>query len=89
MSNRTWVCLTCRKSYRRVQTVPLVSCPKCKAACEYVDWKLHIPSPKREREWNEFWQKYRQEKALTAEFYRDESIKEVTLELLNRVLRRE
>jgi Fe-S-cluster containining protein len=71
-----------------VQTVRSVACPKCKAACEYVDWKIHIPSPKREREWNEFWRKYRKEKALEAEIYRDESIKEVTLELLNRSLRR-
>ena len=88
MSNRTWVCLNCRKSYRRVQTVGSVACPICKAACEYVDWKIHIPSPKRARAWNEFWEKYRAEKALIDEFQHDESIKEVRLGLLNQVLRR-
>ena len=83
MSNRTCVCVACRKSYRRVQSLTSLECPTCHAACEYVHWKIRIPSPKRTKAWDEFWVKYRAEKALVAEFGRDKSIKEITLELLN------
>jgi hypothetical protein len=88
MSNRTWVCLTCRKSYRRVQSIESVTCPTCHAACEYVHWKIRIPSPKREKEWDRFWETYLREKARIVEFLRDTSIKSVTLDLLNQHLRR-
>ena len=84
MSNRTWVCVPCRKSYRRAQSIDSVACPTCHAACEYVHWKIRIPSPKRTKAWDEFWTKYWTEKALIAEFERDKSIKDIRLELLNR-----
>jgi C4-type Zn-finger protein len=83
MSNRTWVCVPCCKSYRRIQSLTSLECPTCHTACEYVHWKIRIPSPKRAKAWDEFWTKYRAEKALLAEFERDKSIKEVNLELLN------
>ena len=89
MSNRTWVCLKCRKSHRRTQSVKSVVCPVCATPCEYVHWKIRIPSPKREKEWNQFWELYLHEKRLIAEFLRDKSIKSVTLNLLNQQLRRE
>ena len=83
MSNRTWVCVDCGKSYRRDQTVGAVTCSICGQACEYVHWKLHIPSPAKEKEWQLFWCTYRREKRLLEEFERDPSIKQLTLTLLN------
>ncbi len=83
MSNRTWVCVDCGKSYRRVQTVEAVTCALCGQPCEYVHWKLHIPSPKKPQEWRSFWTTYRREKSLIEQFYRDPRIKEINLELLN------
>ena len=86
MSNRTWVCLACEKSYRRVQTVAAVSCAICRQPCEYVHWKLHIPSPKKKREWTDFWTRYRHEKLLIEEFRTNPNLKQVDLELLNQRL---
>jgi hypothetical protein len=88
MSQRTWVCVPCRKSYRRSQDVPSLLCPKCRADCEFVHWKIRIPSPKRPKEWERFWRKYRAEKALLAAHPRGELQGDVTLELLNMVLLR-
>jgi hypothetical protein len=86
MSNRTWVCISCRKSFRRVQTVPALNCPQCHGACEYVDWKIHIPSSRQKNAWELFWKKYRAEKELMEAWHRGELRKTVTLEILNRVL---
>ncbi|MBK8036736.1 MAG: hypothetical protein IPK22_06305 [Verrucomicrobiaceae bacterium] len=83
MSHRTWVCLSCQKSYRRVQTISNVSCALCGQACEYVHWKLHIPSPKKTREWKEFWTQYLHEKNLIAQFHADPTLKQIDLPLLN------
>lgn len=83
MSNRTWACVDCGKSYRRVQTVRIVKCSVCGQECESVHWKIHIPSPRRKKEWREFWTIYRREKRLLEEFQRDPRIKEITLALLN------
>ncbi len=83
MSNRTWVCVDCGKSYRRNQLVDSVVCSICGDPCEYVHWKIHIPSPKRAKEWMDFWAAYRREKQLIKRFVDDPSIKEITLELLN------
>jgi hypothetical protein len=83
MSQRTWVCVPCRKSYRRAQSVQSLRCPTCQAACEYVHWKIRIPSPKRSKAWVEFWTKYRAEKALLNAFHRGELRESVRLELLN------
>src|SRR5262245_4335397 len=83
MSNRTWTCLSCRKSYRRSQSITAVHCPTCHALCEYVHWKIRVPSPKRVKTWNEFWSKYKAEKSLLDAFNRGELREDVTLELLN------
>jgi DNA-directed RNA polymerase subunit RPC12/RpoP len=82
MSQRTWVCVPCRKSYRRSQEVQLVRCPTCGEECEYVHWKIRIPSPRRPKRWAEFWAKYRAEKALLDAFHRGELRERVRLELL-------
>jgi hypothetical protein len=48
-----------------------------------VHWKTRLPSPRRAKEWDEFWAKYRAEKALLDAFHRGELHESVTLELLN------
>ncbi|MCC6553927.1 MAG: hypothetical protein IT372_13030 [Polyangiaceae bacterium] len=63
--------------------VDSVVCSICGDPCEYVHWKIHIPSPKRAKEWMDFWAAYRREKQLIKRFVDDPSIKEITLELLN------
>ncbi len=88
MSNRTWVCLACEKSYRRDSKITELPCALCHQPCEYVHWKLHIPSPRRKREWSDFWTRYRLEKQLLKQFENDPRIKEVELELLSRRLTR-
>ena len=86
MSNRTWVCLNCKKSYRRNSPVKKFLCPNCKNTCEYVDWKIHIPSPKRKKEWDSFWEKYLIERRILKNFFRYGSKKSVKLEILNMYL---
>jgi len=86
MSNRTWVCLDCRKSFRRYQGVQDVICSVCGRPCEYVDWKLHIPSPKKVKEWDAFWTQYLFEKRAILRFEADTNVREITLPLLNQKL---
>jgi hypothetical protein len=86
MSNRTWTCISCRKSYRRSQSITAVDCPTCHGPCEYVHWKIRVPSPKRVKVWNEFWSKYKAEKSLLEAFHRGELHEDVKLELLNMLL---
>lgn len=83
MSNRTWACIECGKSYRRDQTVESVKCAICGKFCEYVHWKIRIPSPKKQKEWNKFWSIYRLEKRLIEQWLADESIKVISLDILN------
>lgn len=83
MSQRTWVCLTCRKSYRRSQEVLSLHCPRCDTVCEYVHSKIRIPSPRRLKAWEEFWEKYKAEKTLLAAFERGELRQNVELTILN------
>ena len=86
MSNRTWVCVECGKSYRRVQTIEAVSCSLCGQPCEYVHWKIHIPSPKKRKEWEAFWTEYRAEKRLLERFRTNPKLKRVSLRILNQEL---
>ena len=83
MKNRTWVCLNCKKSYRRNSSVSKLLCPQCKNACEYVDWKIHIPSPKKKKEWETFWKKYLTERRLLEYFFIYGSKKPIKLEILS------
>jgi len=61
-------------------------CPTCGVACEYIHWKIRIPSPKRTKAWAVFWAKYRAEKALLDAFHRGELRERVRLEMHNMVL---
>lgn len=83
MSQRTWACVPCRKSYRRPWNVPAFACPSCKASCEFVHWKVRIPSPRRPRAWRRFWDEYRAEKALLDRHRRGELREGVLLKILN------
>ena len=87
MSQRTWVCIPCGKSFRRGQENDSVHCPAYKELCEYVHWKIHVPSPSRRKAWDQFWDKYRAEKKLLDSFNRGELHESVTFELLNMVLK--
>jgi hypothetical protein len=60
-----------------------VDCPTCHGPCEYVHWKIRVPSPQRIKAWDEFWSKYKAEKSLLDMFHRGELREDVTLELLN------
>jgi len=83
MSQRAWVCVPCGKSYRRRQDVQSVQCPTCREACEYVHWKIRIPSPKQRKVWEEFWEQYWAEKALLNAYRRGELRESIQLKLLN------
>lgn len=86
MSNRTWACVDCRKSYRRSQDAEAPVCAVCRRPCEHVEWKVRIPSPRRTREWDEFWTEYRAEQKLMELHSRGELQHDVKLRILNRVL---
>jgi len=83
------VCLACRRAWRKSQPARSVACAHCGEPCEYVHWKIRVPSPKRERAWRVFWKKYLAEKHLIAEFLADPAIERVELDLLNQVWLRE
>ena len=84
MSNRTWACIACKTKYRRDQNSDKpVLCASCGKECEYVHWKVRVPSPKRDKEWKKFWSVYLKEKELIEKFYNDELVEEVTLDILN------
>jgi hypothetical protein len=62
-------------------------CPVCDEPCEFVHWKVRIPSPRRPKEWAAFWDKYRAEKALLDAHARGDVHEPVVLEVLNLTLR--
>lgn len=75
--------MDCGKSYRRDQLVESVTCALCHEPCEYVYWKIHIPSPSKQKAWKEFWQKYRAEKSVLDRYHLGEQREDVHLEILN------
>ncbi|AUM13038.1 hypothetical protein Kalk_11660 [Ketobacter alkanivorans] len=84
MSKRTWACVECKQKYRRDQNSDKpVKCATCGKVCEYVHWKVRVPSPKKEKDWKKFWAAYLKEKALLEKYYNDESVEEITLDILN------
>lgn len=83
MSNRTWACVDCGKTYRRDQHVESVRCALCGKDCEYVHWKIRVPSPSRPKEWHAFWSLYRKEKAVLESHFQNPGIERLTLDLLN------
>jgi len=87
MSNRTWACIDCGKTYRRDQNYTgNVLCAICRKECEYVHWKIHLPSPKKKKEWSAFWEIYLLEKNKLDKWNIDGSIEVIKLDLLNMTL---
>jgi hypothetical protein len=64
MSKRTWICVPCRKSYVHKKSLVSVECPSCHGPCENGDNVYGLPSPKRTKEWDEFWARYKADKAV-------------------------
>ena len=83
MSNRTFVCLSCKKLQRKAQSLESFACPHCERDCIRVHWKLHVPSPRRVRKWDKFWAQYLLELRQLEEYKRNPSIPELTLPLLS------
>lgn len=83
VSNRTWACVPCGKTYRRSQTIQQLACPECHEACEFVHWKMRVPPAKQKKKWLDFWNRYREEKRALAAYYGGELTADTHLELLN------
>jgi DNA-directed RNA polymerase subunit RPC12/RpoP len=67
-AKHTWVCGTCKKSFRRTKSIKSLRCPHCKRACRLVNWQTPIPSPKRKRQWRTFSDRHLQMPS-TKEYY--------------------
>lgn len=50
MQRRTTVCISCRKVFRDVWR-----CPRCQKSTTICGPKLEVPSPKKKKEWDRFW----------------------------------
>jgi len=77
--NRLWNCVRCRKQYRQ-SAVPSFVCPSCNEACEYV-LGIRVPTPKRIKAWDDFWNQYHAESAMLDAYCRGEYRANVKLEL--------
>ena len=86
MSNRTWACIPCGKTFRRDAALDALNCAECGGACEYVEWKIHIPSPRNGKRWAAFWKQYRYDKSILEAFHKGELVEIVHLKLLNMAL---
>ena len=65
MSNRTWCCVSCRKTYRRTQTITAVECPaspRCVRIRSLED--PHAIAESKEGVRDSFWTRYRAEKCV-------------------------
>lgn len=84
MSSQTWACVACGKLYRRAHEIAApVKCAGCGEPCEYVHRKMRVPSPKKAKQWRQFWALYLQEKAELERCFRDGTVEVVELDLLN------
>ena len=63
--------------------VKSVLCSRCNQKCEFVDWKIRIPSPKKQKEWRKFWDDYRREKAVLEAHRSGHRVETTELEILN------
>jgi hypothetical protein len=82
--NQTWVCISCRKSYRRPQSGMALACPICHGSFERIPPPgIRVPPPKSIKAWDEFWAKYKAEKSLLDAYESGELREKVKLELFN------
>lgn len=63
MSKRTWACVECGTVYRRETDGSSVRCADCGQTCESLPWKVRLPSPKKQKQWTNFWNDYHAEVA--------------------------
>jgi hypothetical protein len=77
---RTWNCIKCRRRYRCSALPPLV-CPTCHRACEHVPFGIKAPTPRRMKAWDEFWTRYKAERALLDAYARGELRESVNLDI--------
>jgi len=78
MGKQTWVCVPCRKSYLRKQSLTSVDCPACQGPCKSIHEHVRIPSPKETREWDEFWARIRSREKTAVAF--QAAVRQVTQE---------
>jgi hypothetical protein len=79
---QTWYCVPCRKRYRQPQSGRAVICQTCRGPCERT-LGIRVPSPKRVKAWDTFWDKYRAERELLDAYGRGEIREAIQLELFN------
>jgi hypothetical protein len=75
---RTWNCIGCRKRFRRSALPPLL-CPNCGEPCEHCPFK--VPTPRRAKAWDQFWTRYKAERALVDAYVAGELRESVQLEI--------
>ena len=82
--NLTWLCISCRKSYRHPQSGRSLACPICHGPFERIPRPgIRVSSPKSIKAWDEFWAKYKAEKSLLDAYVGGELREKVNLELFN------
>ena len=77
---RTWNCIKCRRRFRR-SALPPLACPACHEVCEHVPFGLKVPTPRRTKAWDEFWTRYKAERALLDAYTAGELRENVKLEI--------
>jgi DNA-directed RNA polymerase subunit RPC12/RpoP len=82
VSNRTWACVKCGKTYRRPLETMQVRCAGCGDACERIPTKIRVPSPANRSKWNQFWREYHHEVDLFRRWQNRQLEEDVTLPIL-------
>jgi hypothetical protein len=77
---RMWNCIKCRKRFRCSALPPLV-CRNCGDRCEHVPFGIKVPTPTRTKAWDEFWTRYKAERALLDAYTAGELRESVKLEI--------
>lgn len=78
---RTWNCIRCRRRFRCSALPPLV-CPICHEVCEHVPSGIKVPTPRRTKAWDQFWTRYKAERALLDAYAAGELRESVKLEII-------
>jgi hypothetical protein len=82
VSNRTWVCIKCGKTYRRAEGTLQVRCAGCGDACESIPTKIRVPSPVNRLRWEQFWREYPEEVRIFREWKSGKLKQDVRLPIL-------
>ena len=87
LSNRTYACIPCGKTFRIELVRGDYSCPLCGGACESVGLKLRVPSPKNRKRWLRFWEDVREDKRTLLAWYQGELKVDTELKLQRTLIR--